>query len=128
MIGNAKAHVGKMDAILTDTHLDTRINRCILINVIAPKLEYAGEILEGSAMLVKQLEAVQMTAAKESIRVRRVINTALRAEPGTYPLKTDGDVRKLKWQYKVRNMPKQRLPAIADRAVSDKVTSWNKVG
>ena len=128
MIGNAKAHVGKMDAILTDTHLDTRINRCILINVIAPKLEYAGEILEGSAMLVKQLEAVQMTAAKESIRVRRVINTALRAEPGTYPLKTDGDVRKLKWQYKVRNTPKQRLPAIADRAVSDKVTSWNKVG
>ena len=31
-----------MDAILTDSHLDTRIQRCILINVIVPKLEYAG--------------------------------------------------------------------------------------
>ena len=32
------------------------------------------------------------------------------------------DVRKLKWQYKVRNMPKKRSPAIADRAVWEKVT------
>ena len=32
------------------------------------------------------------------------------------------DVRGLKWQYKVRNMPKKRLPAIADRAVWEKVT------
>ena len=39
-----------------------------------------------------------------------------------YPLKTNKDVRKLRWQYKVRNMPKKRLPAIADRAVWEKVT------
>ena len=38
-----------------------------------------------------------------------------------YPLKTNGDVGRLKWQYKVRNMPKKRLPAIADRAVWEKV-------
>ena len=47
-----------MDAILTDSHLDTRIERCILINVIVPKLEYAGEVWEGRAKLVKQLETV----------------------------------------------------------------------
>ena len=28
VIGKGKAHVGKMDAILTDSHLDTRIKRC----------------------------------------------------------------------------------------------------
>ena len=28
----------------------------------------------------------------------------------------------MKWQYKVRNMPKKRLPAIADRAVWEKIT------
>ena len=33
-----------MDAILTDSHLDTRIEWRILINAIVPKLEYAGEI------------------------------------------------------------------------------------
>ena len=34
VIGKGKAHVGKMDAILTDPHLDTRIKRCILMNLI----------------------------------------------------------------------------------------------
>ena len=42
MIGKSEAHVGKMDAILTDSNLDTKINRTILMNVIVPKLEYAG--------------------------------------------------------------------------------------
>ena len=44
VIGNGEAHGGKMGAILTDSHLDTRIRRCILMNVIVPKLEYAGEV------------------------------------------------------------------------------------
>ena len=39
---------------------------------------------------------------------------------GLYPLETNGEVRKLKWQYKVRNMPKKRLPAIAGMAVWEK--------
>ena len=43
-----------MDAILTDSHLDTRIKRCILTNAIAR---------EGNAKLVKQLETVQMTVS-----------------------------------------------------------------
>ena len=37
-------------------------------------------------------------------------------------------MRKLKWQYKENNVPGKRLPAIADRAVREKITraSWNK--
>ena len=38
-----------------------------------------------------------------------------------FPLKTNRDVTKLKWQYKVKNMPYKRLRAIADRAVWEKV-------
>ena len=39
-----------------------------------------------------------------------------------YPFtKTNGDVRKLKWQYQVSNMPENRFPAIADRAVWEKI-------
>ena len=48
VVGKGRAHVGKMDAILTDSHLDTRIKRCILMNVVAPKLAYAGEVREGN--------------------------------------------------------------------------------
>ena len=40
---------------------------------------------------------------------------------GMYPLQTNRDVREFKWQYKVRNMPKKRFPAIADGAVWEKV-------
>ena len=73
--------------------------------------------------LVKQLETVQMTAAKKVLGCSSTTsNTGLGAELGMYPLKTNRDVRKLKWQYKVRNMPKKRSPAIANRAVWEKVT------
>ena len=58
--------VDKMDAILTDMQLDARINKRILMNVIVPKLEYAGEVWEGNAKLVKQLATLQMTAAKNT--------------------------------------------------------------
>ena len=33
-----KAHVGKMDAILPDSHLDTRIKICVLMNLVVPQL------------------------------------------------------------------------------------------
>ena len=112
-----------MDAILTDSHLDTRIERCILMNGTVPKLEYAGEVLEGNVELVQELETVHMTAAKQLPRCSSTTsNTVLRAELGMHPLKTNRGMRKLKWQYNVRNMPKKRLPAIVDRAVCEKVT------
>ena len=96
-MGKGKAHVHKMGAILTDSHLDTRIIRRILM--IAPKLEYAGKVMEGNAKLVKQLETVQMTAAKKVLGCSSTtINTVLKAELGMYPVKTNIDVIKLKWQ------------------------------
>ena len=80
VIGKAKSHdmyqVAKVDAILTDSHLDTIINRikiCILMNVIVPKLDiYAGELWRGNAKLVKHLETVQMTAAAKKV-LRRML-------------------------------------------------------
>ena len=113
-----------MDAILTDPQLDTRIKMCILINVIVPKLEYAGEVWEGNAKFMKQLETVQMTAAKTILGCSSTTsnNTVLRAELGMYPLETNTAARKLKWQHRVKNMPEKMLPAVVDRAISEKIT------
>ena len=58
-------YAGKMGAILTDFYLDTRLKSCTLTNVIGPKLGYRGEVWEGNATFVKQLERVHMTAAKQ---------------------------------------------------------------
>ena len=85
-----KAHVGKMDAILTESHLDTRVKRCILMNLTVPQLEYAGEVWEGNAKLVNQLETVQMAAVKKKVRCSSTTsNTVFRAELGMHPLKTN---------------------------------------
>ena len=92
-----------MDAILTDSHLDTRIKRCTCDSVV-PKLEYAGEVREWNATFGKQLETVQMAAAKKMLRCSSTTsNTVSRAQLATYQLKTTRDTRKLNWQYKVRN-------------------------
>ena len=53
VMGKGESQVGKMDAMLTDPHLDTRIKICILMNVVIPKLEYAGEVWEGNAQFRK---------------------------------------------------------------------------
>ena len=115
-----------MDAILTDPHLDTRIKICILMNVIVPKLEYAGKVWEGKAKFVKQLETVRMIVAKKILGCSSTTsNTAVsRAELGMYPLNIDLNryVRKLKWQYKVKTMPENKLAAIVGRAVWEKIT------
>ena len=67
--------------------------KCItlnILNVIVLKLDYAGEVWEGKAQLVKQLETVQMTTAKKVLRCSRTTSsTALRAKLGMYPLKTN---------------------------------------
>ena len=95
--GKGKSQVGKMDATLTDLHLDTRSNRCILVNVIVTKLECAGKVWEGDAKFVKQLKTVQMTAAKNILGCSNTTSiTVLRAELGMYPFETIRDVRKLK--------------------------------
>ena len=64
VLGKGKSQVGKMHAILSDSHLDTMIKNCILMNAVVPKLGYAGDVWEGNAKFLKHLETVQMTAAK----------------------------------------------------------------
>lgn len=71
--------------------------------VIMPKPEYAGEVRVwvGNAKSVKQLGAVQMTAAKEALGCSSTTSiTVIRAELGKFQDKTNKDVRKLKWHYK----------------------------
>ena len=81
-----------MDVILRDSHPDTRIRRCIMLNVIVPstKLAYAGEVWEGNKKLADKWETVQMSAAKKILGCSETTsNTALRAELGMYALKTE---------------------------------------
>ena len=75
--GKGKTYGGKMEAARTNLHLDARIKRCILMNVIVPTLECAGWGREGNAKFVKQLETVQMTAAKKVLGFSRMTSNAV---------------------------------------------------
>ena len=59
----------------TESHLDAWIQLSILMNVIVPKLEYAGEVWEGESKSIKQPETVQMDSSYISARmqIRRTI-------------------------------------------------------
>lgn len=83
VIGKARAHVGKMVAVQTDSAHDTRNNICILMSVIVPKLEYAGGVWEGVGKLVNQPATVRITAAKIDQGYSGTKNTVVRAELGT---------------------------------------------
>ena len=64
-----------------------------------------------------------MTAAEQILGCSSTTrDRVLRAELRMHPLKTNRAMTRLGWQYKVRNMPQTRLPAIVDRAVWEKVT------
>ena len=70
------------------------------------------------------MATVQMAAAKKILGCSKTTsNTALRAELGMYVLKTIRDMRKLIWQFSMKNMQNKKLPATADRAVWKKVTT-----
>ena len=100
VVGKGKSQIGKMDAILRDSRLATRMKRCSRMNVTVPKLTYAGKVWEENAKFVKQLETVQMTAAARMIQgcSSTSSNTVLRAEVGKYKLKSNTHVRKCKLQ------------------------------
>ena len=118
MIQKGKAEAGRVNVILRNSHLDTRIKRCTLLNVIVPKLEYAREVWGANKKLPDKMERVQMAAGKKILGCSKTTsNTAWRAELGMYALKTNRDMRELRRQYSVRNMQSKRLPAIVDRAV-----------
>ena len=84
VLGKGKTQVGKMDAFLTDPHLDTRIKRCILMNEILPKLEYAGEVREGNHEDRKTIGNSAHDSSKKYTRMLKYDdNIVIRAELGT---------------------------------------------
>lgn len=54
-IGKGKAEISKLGVILGNSYLDTRMERCALINMVLLKLEYAGEARARNANLAKYL-------------------------------------------------------------------------
>ena len=81
-----------MDAFLTDSHLDTKIKRCAVLNMIlVPKLECAGR--EGCKTAEN---STHDSSYKKRVCSSPTSITVLRAELGMYPLNSNRDMRKLK--------------------------------
>lgn len=61
VIGKGKTHFGKVDAFLTDSRLDTKIKRGILVVATVPYIEYTRQVWEHKVR--KNPETGQMTVA-----------------------------------------------------------------
>lgn len=72
----------KMDVILRVSHVNTRSQRFILMSVIMPQLEYAGEGSEGSVKSVKKMQTVQIAHGKILECSKTTRNKALRVGLG----------------------------------------------
>lgn len=64
MIEKGEEQMRTVVVILRVSDLDFRIKTCILVNVIAQKTEYGGEVRERTAKLMNKLGSPRMTAAK----------------------------------------------------------------
>lgn len=95
VIGLGMAQIGKMGMTLRDSHLNTKIKRCLLETVIVPELEYAGKIWKGNAKSVKQMGTEQIATAHKKLGYSDMTSyTVLRVELGMHPLETDIPLRK----------------------------------
>lgn len=77
--------MSRADVIPRDSHLDARGKICILIDMIVPKLEHAGEVQEGNMKLVKTSGTVMMAEPKKILGYSKAERKSI-AELGMYPL------------------------------------------
>lgn len=100
--------IGRMDVILKDSHPDTRMKRCILMNICCTEAEVSGEVWKGDEKLVKRMKTIRVVAAQIVLGCSKTTgNTALRAEFELYPLEDPSDIQKLSWQYSAKNMQRK---------------------
>lgn len=124
-MGKGGAQTTRMEEILRYSHLDARIRRCVLMNVIVPKLGKAGKGWKRQREVRKtQLETVQITATKKILGCSKndelyiIRNTT----GNVLSLATNRYLRKSERQYGVGRMSRKKLPAITDGAVWEKTT------
>lgn len=69
--GDEKAQIGKMDVISTESYLNTRMKRYMVVDVIAPKLEYAREPCKDNTKFVMQLGVIPTATAKNCLDAQK---------------------------------------------------------
>lgn len=74
--GKEKAQKGKMDVISTESYVNTRMKRYMVVDVIVPKLEYARVTCEDNTKFVMQLGVIR-TTAKNILGCSKTMRTTL---------------------------------------------------
>ena len=113
VIQQGNARVTAMRGLLSDPYLTVKVKCMLMTSALRPVLEYACEVLEPSASQVKALESVQLKAARCILGCPTLSpSEAVRNDLGLSLLSSRRHLVKLKWQYRVRALPSDRLERV----------------
>ena len=102
-----------MRGLLSDPYLTIKVKCLLMTSALRPVLEYACEVVEPSASQVKALESVQLKAARCILGCPTLSpSQAVRNDLGLSLLSSRRHLAKLKWQYRVRALPADRLERV----------------
>ena len=110
------AKLAKLRHLFRNKDLSTQIKRTILLTVLKPALNYAGEVWEPSSDMAVRLEAILTDAGKDILQCgARTSAEPILADLGLSSLKADRTIQKLKYKRHVDRLPNHRLPRLVSQ-------------
>ena len=111
VITKGKAAVAKHMRFLASQHLDRAVRLLVYKQYVRPVLEYGAEVWTATASQSRQLEAIQLSAARAILGCfHGTASVAVRAELGLEPLSERRTLAQLRWYGKLCVMPQHRYP------------------
>ena len=111
LVVSGRQKLGALYRILHNYALDISSRKHVFMSILRPSLEYACEVWTVNKCQSKALESIQLRACKYILGCSlTTCDEPVRADLGLQTLKSRRDFRKLKWYYRVSNLPELRLP------------------
>jgi hypothetical protein len=124
VITKGNAALAKYGQYLRAKQLDRSVRLLVYKQYVRPVLEYGAEVWRPNVTQGKELEGIQMQAARTILGCfQGTASSAIRAELGLEPLSDRRLRAQLRWFGKLRRMEPHRLPARV-HAMSSGARSW----
>ena len=111
LLDYGRKRVNQLHKVISNRNINLSVHRHLLLSVIGPSIEYGSEVWEGNKSQAGSLESIILDGAKVILGCSsKTCNEAVRGDTGLDTLQSRRDRAKLKWWYKLANLPEDRYP------------------